>query len=130
LFWNQMDGVMNGIPSSKEVIVAEDLNGHVGRDRSGVERWHGGWTIGRRNNEGEDILEIVKAYDLALVNTSFQEKEVHLITFESRRSTSMTDDIAIKRDHLGRVGNCKVVPGESKASQCRFLIADLTVCRK
>ena len=38
LFWNQMDGVMSGIPSSKEVIVAGDLNGHVGRDRPGVER--------------------------------------------------------------------------------------------
>ena len=42
----------------------------------------------------------------------------------------MTDYIAVKRDHLRRVGNCKVVPGESIASQHRFLMADLTVCRK
>ena len=64
-----MDSVMSVIPSSEEVVVAGDLNGHVGRDRSGVERWHGGWTIGRRNDEGECVLEMAQAYDLELVNT-------------------------------------------------------------
>ena len=64
-----MDSVMSVSPSSEEVVVAGDLNGHVGRDRSGVERWHGGWTIGRRNDEGERVLEMAQAYDLALVNT-------------------------------------------------------------
>ena len=41
----------------------------------------------------------------------------------------MIDYIAIRRNHLGRVRNCKVVPGESIAAQHRLLIADLAVMR-
>ena len=73
---------------------------------------------------------MVQAYDLALVNTFFQKKEGQLITLNSGRNTSVTDYIAINRDHLGRLRNCKVVPEESIACQHKFLIADLTVCRK
>ena len=42
----------------------------------------------------------------------------------------MIDYIAIRRNHLGKVRNCKVVPGESIAAQHRLLIADLAVMRK
>ena len=42
----------------------------------------------------------------------------------------MIDYIAIRRNHLGKVRNCKVVPGESMAAQHRLLIADLAVMRK
>ena len=111
LFWNQMDDVMSGMPSSEEVIVAGNLNGHIGRDRSGVERWHGGWTIGRRNEEGGRVLEMAQAYDLALVNTFFPKKEEHLITFKSGRNTSVIDYIAIRRDHLGELKTVRLCPG-------------------
>ena len=115
LLWNQLDSVMSGIPSSEEVIVAGDLNWHVGRDRSGVERWHGGWNIGRRNDEGERVVELAQANDLALVNSFFEKMEEYLITLKSGRNTSAMEYIAIKRDHLGRVRNCNVVPGESNS---------------
>ena len=42
----------------------------------------------------------------------------------------MIDYIAIGRNHLGKLRNCKVVPGESMAAQHRLLIADLVVMRK
>ena len=37
LFWNQLNGTLSGIPEGEDLIVAGDLNGHVGRDREGVE---------------------------------------------------------------------------------------------
>ena len=36
----------------------------------------------------------------------------------------------IRRDHLGRGRNCKVIPGESIATPHRLLIRDFTVLRK
>jgi hypothetical protein len=75
LFWNQLNGTLAGIPEGEELIVAGDLNGHVRRDRERVERWHGGWTIGRRNEEGERVLEMAQTYDLALVDTFFENRK-------------------------------------------------------
>ena len=56
-----------------------------GMDREGIERWHGGWTIGMKE-EGERVLEMAQTYDLALLNTFFEKKEEHLITFKSGRN--------------------------------------------
>ena len=79
-FWNQLERIISRIPGREEVIVAGDLNGHVGTERTRYERWHGGKTVGERNDEGEKILETAQMYGLALVNTFFQKRDEHLIT--------------------------------------------------
>ena len=38
----KLDEVLQSIPANEKVILAGEMNGHVGADRSGVERWHGG----------------------------------------------------------------------------------------
>ena len=44
----------------------------IGRSREGIERiQHGGWGMGDRNDEGENIVETALAFDLAIVNTFF-----------------------------------------------------------
>ena len=83
-----------------------------------------------KNEEGERVMEMAQTYDLALLYTFFEKKEEHLIRFKSRGNRSVLDYIAIRRNHLGKVRNCKVVPGESLAAQHRLLIADLVVMRK
>ena len=37
-FWHQLNCILAGIPDGVELIVAGDLNGHVRRDREGMER--------------------------------------------------------------------------------------------
>jgi hypothetical protein len=37
-FWNTLDQLLRKIPAKEEIILAGDLNGHVGDDRNGVER--------------------------------------------------------------------------------------------
>ena len=39
------------------MILAGDLNGHVGQSREGIKRWYGGWGIGEKNSEGQRILD-------------------------------------------------------------------------
>ena len=126
-FWNQLENAISRIPGVEEVVVAGDLNGHVGMDRTGYERWHGGQTLGQRNEEGERILELAQMYDLALVNTFFEKKDEHLVTYRSGRYFSVIDYILVRRSMLGKVKNGKVIPGESIAAQHRILVADLNI---
>eukprot|EP00794_Sanderia_malayensis_P010281 gene10281-11341_t len=68
-FWNQLARVLGGIGSNDELILAGDLNRHVGRERSAAfEMWHRGKTRGRVNSGGEAILDYAWKGDLALVN--------------------------------------------------------------
>ena len=54
-FWKKLDEGLQSIPAIEKVILAGDINGHVGADRSGVERWHGGHGYGSQNEEGRPI---------------------------------------------------------------------------
>jgi hypothetical protein len=59
------------------------LNGHVGTDRRGVERWHAEWGYIEKNAEGQRILELMIAQDMALINTYFKKEEIKLVTYSS-----------------------------------------------
>ena len=55
------------VPHKEKRVLAGDLNGHVGESQIGFERWHGGFSAGERNEEGENILHLAQAFDLAIV---------------------------------------------------------------
>ena len=129
-FWNQLEEVLRKVPGREELIVAGDLNGHVGQERSGYERWHGGETLGQRNDEGESILDTARMYDLVITNTFFRQKEEHLLTFRSGIHSSVIDYILVRRESLRNVKNCKVIPGDPIATQHRLLVMDLKAKRK
>lgn len=128
-FWNQLEEVMDGVPSTEEMVVAGDLNGHVGQDRGVFERWHGGKTLGPRNEDGERILKMAQTYDMALVNTFFMQEKEKMITYKSGGHETVIDYINVRRGQLGRVRNCKVIPGEAVATQHRLLVCDIDVPR-
>ena len=46
--------------TNKRVILAGDMNGHAGTDRSGVERWHGDHGYDSQNDEGSTILRCTR----------------------------------------------------------------------
>ena len=65
-FYDELDDVIRSAPEGDYITVAGDFNGHVGQDRKGFERVHGGRGFGRRNQEGERIVELAEAHDLAI----------------------------------------------------------------
>ena len=89
-FYEHLEQIMRNIKPGEEIIIGANLNGHVGRDKSGFEQENGGHSFGDRNEEREDVLRFAQAYNLGLVNTFFQKQEGHLITHKSgnRRTTS------------------------------------------
>ncbi|EYC28674.1 hypothetical protein Y032_0007g3350 [Ancylostoma ceylanicum] len=78
---------------SDYITVAGDFNGHVGQDRKGFERVHGGRGFGRRNQEGERIVELAEAHDLAIASTFFIKRESQKITYCSEGRQSEIDYI-------------------------------------
>ena len=54
--------VLVGIPDEESVIVAGDLNGHVGEKSEGYEGIHGSFGYEQRNDEGCHILEATDAF--------------------------------------------------------------------
>ena len=123
-FWEQLDEELRNIPEGEKVIVGGDLNGHVGVNREGIERVHGGWGVGERNEEGERVVDFAVAFDLAICNTFFQKRNAHLITYKSGGRESQIDYILCRRHHLKEIKNCKVINGESVAPQHRVVCVD------
>ncbi|XP_065315777.1 uncharacterized protein LOC135924611 [Gordionus sp. m RMFG-2023] len=61
VFWDSLLGVTSRLANEEGIILAGDLNGHVGASSEGYERVHGGFSYGMRNLEGERILEFSDA---------------------------------------------------------------------
>jgi hypothetical protein len=51
------------VPISEKLFIGGDFNGHVGSTRVGFDEVHGSFGYGSRNQEGEDILNFVLAYN-------------------------------------------------------------------
>ena len=122
-FWRKLDEVLQSIPSKEKVILAGDMNGHVGADRSGVEKWHGGHGYGSQNEEGRTILQCAQMYDLAMANTFFEKNDQHLITYRSGDRMSTINYIMVMRDEIRNIKYCKDIcrhpaPASSDGNEC------------
>ena len=126
-FWENMDGLVQGIPESERIFIGGDLNGHVGKTSGGYERVHGGYGFGERNAAGEAILEFAMAYDLAIANTYFIKREEHLVTFKSGSNRSQIDFFLTRRLEKSICKDCKVIPGESLTTQHRLMVLDVRI---
>ena len=111
-FWEDLDEIVQGIPSREKLFIGGDLNGHVGTSRYEFYNIHGGFDFGERNESGNSILDFALSYNLILANTWFK-RESHLITFRSGSSASQIDFFLTKKVDRGCCMDCKVVPGES-----------------
>ncbi|CAD7087538.1 unnamed protein product [Hermetia illucens] len=125
-FWQLLDEKTCHVPADDYIIIAGDLNGHVGEKADG-NRCHGGKGFGARNEGGERIIDFADTHDLVLMNTWFIKRLSHLPTFYSGNNKTQIDYILIRRQHFTTVTDCKVVPYETIAPQHRPLISVLRI---
>ncbi|MBJ5695526.1 hypothetical protein JGG83_23020, partial [Salmonella enterica subsp. enterica serovar Derby] len=128
-FWDKLIAMVSGIPDREMVVIAGDLNGHVGVKSDGYEGIHGGFGFGLRNSEGERILEFCDALGLVVGNTVFRREEKRLVTYESGGTKSMLDYILLRKTDRRKVRNIKVIPGEECVTQHHLVVEDF-VTRK
>ncbi|KAK3566553.1 hypothetical protein QTP86_000616 [Hemibagrus guttatus] len=82
-FWSELDEVMESIPTGERVVIGADFNGHVGEGKRGDEEVMGKFGVKERNLEGQMLVDFAKRIDMAVVNTYFQKREEHRVTYKS-----------------------------------------------
>ncbi|KAK3541480.1 hypothetical protein QTP86_026980 [Hemibagrus guttatus] len=131
-FWSELDEVMESIPTGERVVIGADFNGHVGEGNRGDEEVMGKFGVKERNLEGQMVVDFAKKMDMAVVNTYFQKREEHRVTYKSGGRRTHVDYILCRRGNLKEISDCKVVVGESVARQHRMVVCRMTlmVCKK
>ncbi|KAK3556372.1 hypothetical protein QTP70_008008 [Hemibagrus guttatus] len=82
-FWSELDEVMESIPTGERVVIGVDFNGHVGEGNTGDEEVMGKFGVKERNLEGQMVVDFAKRMDMGVVNTYFQKREEHRVTYKS-----------------------------------------------
>ncbi|KAK4299957.1 hypothetical protein Pmani_027812 [Petrolisthes manimaculis] len=100
-FWQDLDRVWEGIPNEERIVVAGDLNGHVGMNNMAIEGVHGGHGHGIVNNEGERIIDFEVASDMAILNTFYDKNDY--TTYSSGQQDTQLDYILYKRNNMNEV---------------------------
>ncbi|KAK3572666.1 hypothetical protein QTP86_002032 [Hemibagrus guttatus] len=131
-FWSELDEVMESIPTGERVVIGADFNGHVGEGNTGDEEVMGKFGVKERNLEGQMVVDFAKRMDMAVVNTYFQKREEHRVTYKSGGRSTQVDYILCRRGNLKEISDCKVVVGESVTRQHRMVVCRMTlmVCKK
>ncbi|KAK3507270.1 hypothetical protein QTP70_013530 [Hemibagrus guttatus] len=98
-FWSELDEVMESIPTGERVVIGADFNGHVGEGNTGDEEVMGKFGVKERNLEGQMVVDFAKRMDMAVVNTYFQKREEHRVTYKSggRRTQMKRSKIEIEK---------------------------------
>ncbi|KAK3530032.1 hypothetical protein QTP86_009955 [Hemibagrus guttatus] len=94
-FWSVLDEVMESIPTGERVVIEADFNGHVGEGNTGDEEVMGKFGVKERNLEGQMVVDFAKRIDMGVVNTYFQKREEHRVTYKSggrRTQVVLPDD--------------------------------------
>ncbi|XP_016555329.2 uncharacterized protein LOC107854821 [Capsicum annuum] len=126
-FWEFLDVVMRGMPSTEKLIVGGDFNGHFGSLSRGYDDAYGSFNFRERNEGGVSLLDFPKVFRLWIVNVSFPKKEDHLITFHSSVAKTQIDFLLIRKGDRALCKYCKVIPSENLLTQHRLLVIDLVI---
>ncbi|XP_009591600.1 uncharacterized protein [Nicotiana tomentosiformis] len=128
-FWDDLDEVVCGIPYIEKLFIGGDFNSHIGEASRGYDEVHNRFSFGVTHEGGISLLDFAKAFDLVLVNSCFQNREDHLVTFWSKVARTQIDYLLLSRGDRGLCTDCKVIPSECLLTQHRLLVMDLEAKR-
>ena len=118
---------MEKIPKNERIVVGADLNGHVEEGNNGDEKCMGRHGLGKRNIEGQAVVDFAKRMKLTITNTNFVKKPAHRVTYNSRERSSQVDYVLVRRRRIKEVVDTKVVVSESVAKQHRIVVSAIII---
>ena len=125
-----MDGLDESVSKEENIVLGADLNGHVGEGNIGDEEIMGRYGAGTRNKEGLKVVDFGKRMDLAIVNTYFQKKDEHRVTYKSGRKSSQIDCVICKKRNLKEMCDCKVIVNECLTKQHCTVVCEMALMMK
>ena len=75
-FYYAFQSTIARVSASEQLIIIGDWNDHIGPQSNAFENVHGGQALGKRNHEGEGLLEFAVANELVVDNSWFKKKFV------------------------------------------------------
>ena len=120
-FFEELEDLVRASGVRECLITGANLDGNVGMERTGFEKYFGG------NGYG---LEFVGAMDMMISKTRYKKKEERLITNASGGARSQIDYLLTRREHKHIVEDCKVLPGEAVVSQYKLVATELRIVKK
>jgi len=101
------------------VVLAGDMNGHVGSSNVGYDGYED------RNADGSRILEFADGLNLVICNTLLEKQESQLVTYADGPVKSMVDYIIVWQEDKAKVRNVKVIPNEECVPKHKLLVIDM-----
>ena len=102
-FMEDLQDVVNEIPTSDVMLFLGDLNARVGSAIGSNDVWRGvrgRHGVGRCNEAGEKLLEFCSLNQLTIMNTWFEKKRHHLTTWKhpATKESHMIDYVIMRAD--------------------------------
>jgi len=106
------------------VVIAGDMNGHIGSSNVGYDGTHGGFGYGSRNADGSRILEFANGLNLVICNTLFTKQEAKLLTYVAGPVKNRVGYIMGRQEDTAKVRNVKVISSEECVPKHKLLVMD------
>ena len=88
-FYDQLESLLNKIGKHVTLFISGDFNAKIGQDGAAT-NCSGRHCRGRRNRNGQQLVEFCEAYDLLATNTCFAHHACHLTTWQGQRRDAQT----------------------------------------
>ncbi|KAK2891510.1 hypothetical protein Q8A73_017175 [Channa argus] len=103
----ELDEVIQSISRGERVVIGADFNGHVGEGNRGNETVMGRFGLQDRNTEGQMVVDFAKRMEISVVNTFFQKRQEHRVTYKSGERSTQVDYILCRRRRVLGVSSGK-----------------------
>src|SRR5207244_7357380 len=98
---------------------------YVGEHADGFEGVHGGKGFGKRNEEGEMLLEFACSRDMIIANTWFDKEDSKKVSYESGGCKTVVDYILIRKIDRAKITDVKIIGSESCILQHKLMVCKL-----
>ena len=126
-FRNKLEDIITSIDEVDGIIIAGDLNCHIGSSNVGYENIMGAYGYGNQNDDGVALLDICNNHNLRIANSYFCKDDEKLITYKSGNISTQLDLILWRSRRDVNLINCKAIPGEECLTQHRLVRADFKI---
>ena len=127
VFWEKLEDEVGSVSNGECLVIAGDLNGHIGVERRSYENVMGPYGFGSKNPEGKKILEFCMNQRLKILKTFFKKDRNKIVTYSSGDSETQIDFVLMRQSTGVVVTDCKAIPGECCVAQHRLVRVDVKI---